>query len=224
MKLKKGGAEDLDALGFTARLQGYEVRDCIVVQRPYDERPIFVLILRKSLEGATLTDVFVREGRGVFDIDACRIATASWDQEAMKRVNTPGSGKFKTGTPPIGTFTRVNPGEPHDVTKGRFPSNLILLHSPSCVRGGEENTEQYCEPSCPVYMLDKQSGVLTSGVDCVRRKPALGSYNGGHTGKLAAGAVQITYGDSGGASRYFYQAGTEDELDTYLEALVRGSK
>ena len=48
--------------------------------------------------------------------------------------------------------------------------------------------------------LDAQTGTLTSGTNCVRTKPGDGYH--GRIGK--AGDVQVSYGDSGGASRFFY--------------------
>lgn len=66
--------------------------------------------------------------------------------------------------------------------KGRFPANVIFDK-----KAGK--------------MLDKQSGILKSGNGCIRRKE--GSFFE-HGGLGKAGDVQITYGDSGGASRFFY--------------------
>lgn len=68
--------------------------------------------------------------------------------------------------------------------EGRFPSNVIL---------DEESGK----------LLDLQSGTLTSGVNCVRTKERRFLEHGG-VGH--AGDVQTTYGDSGGASRFFYCA------------------
>jgi len=65
---------------------------------------------------------------------------------------------------------------------GRWPANLLL---------DEEAAAQ----------LDAQTGILTSGTNCVRRKEGHFLEHGG-LGK--AGDVQTTYGDSGGASRFFY--------------------
>ena len=52
------------------------------------------------------------------------------------------------------------------------------------------------------YQLDEQTGTLTSGNNNVRTKPGDG-YHGG-IGK--AGDAQVSYGDCGGASRFFYCA------------------
>jgi site-specific DNA-methyltransferase (adenine-specific) len=66
-------------------------------------------------------------------------------------------------------------------TKGRWPANLLL---------DEDAAAQ----------LDEQTGALTSGSNNVRTKPG----DGYHGGMGKAGDVQVSYGDSGGASRFFY--------------------
>jgi site-specific DNA-methyltransferase (adenine-specific) len=65
---------------------------------------------------------------------------------------------------------------------GRWPTNLLL---------DEEAATQ----------LDEQTGTLSSGTNCIRRKEGAFLEHGG-LGK--AGDLQVTYGDSGGASRFFY--------------------
>jgi hypothetical protein len=42
-------------------------------------------------------------------------------------------------------------------TAGRWPSNVVLTHSPT-------DPEDGCEPSCPVAELDAQSGHQRDGV------------------------------------------------------------
>jgi site-specific DNA-methyltransferase (adenine-specific) len=64
---------------------------------------------------------------------------------------------------------------------GRWPTNLLL----------DEDA---------AGLLDVQTGVLKSGSNCIRTKAGTGYH--GNIGK--AGDVQTTYGDSGGASRFFY--------------------
>ncbi len=64
---------------------------------------------------------------------------------------------------------------------GRWPANLLLDEDAASV-------------------LDAQTGTLTSGTNCVRTK----SGDGYHGGIGKPGDVQVSYGDSGGASRFFY--------------------
>lgn len=68
--------------------------------------------------------------------------------------------------------------------QGRFPANVIL---------DEEAAK----------MLDEQSGILKSGSNNIRRKE--GSFVE-HGGLGKAGDIQVSYGDIGGASRFFYCA------------------
>jgi DNA modification methylase len=87
------------------------------------------------------------------------------------------------------------------VDKGRWPSNVILSHHPDCVLT-ETNEEWKCVDGCPIKEMDDQSGILTSGL-----------MQGAHKGFGARGiygtsgfSESPTYGDSGGASRFFYCA------------------
>lgn len=66
-------------------------------------------------------------------------------------------------------------------TKGRWPANLLFDKDAA-------------------GQLDEQTGTLTSGSNNVRTKPG----DGYHGGMGKAGDAQVAYGDSGGASRFFY--------------------
>jgi site-specific DNA-methyltransferase (adenine-specific) len=70
---------------------------------------------------------------------------------------------------------------PFEQPSGRFPANLLL----------DEDTAQ---------QLDSQTGTLKSGTNCVRTKPG----DGYHGGMGQAGDVQVSYGDAGDTSRFFY--------------------
>lgn len=76
--------------------------------------------------------------------------------------------------------------------KGRWPANFIIL---------DKQAKE---------ALDRQSGLLKSGDNCIRTKSGEGYH--GNMGK--AGDVQISYGDSGGASRFFFNVQNQiDEAD-----------
>ena len=66
-------------------------------------------------------------------------------------------------------------------TKGRWPANVLLDKDAAA-------------------QLDDQTGTLTSGSNNVRTKAG----DGYHGGMGKAGDAQVAYGDSGGASRFFY--------------------
>lgn len=67
-----------------------------------------------------------------------------------------------------------------------------------------------CHADCPVSLLDAQTGVLKSGTGAVKRRSSSDHDGNGGTalGKESRpeGTEMISYGDEGGASRFFYQA------------------
>ncbi|MCH7489896.1 MAG: hypothetical protein IID05_04295 [Gemmatimonadetes bacterium] len=84
-----------------------------------------------------------------------------------------------------------------------------------------ETVERWaCVPGCPVRALDDQAGETTSpGHPVIKRETAAG-YQGMTYGKesRAAGTEMITYGDTGGPSRFFYTAkASRGEKDKGLE-------
>lgn len=96
---------------------------------------------------------------------------------------------------------------------GRWPSNLILSHARGCRRQGRG---WVCAQGCPVRKLDEQSGVRTSGGGNIRRIP----WSGFHGGDGVTGMPEISYADSGGASRFFPQFDGPEELRQWLISLV----
>jgi site-specific DNA-methyltransferase (adenine-specific) len=92
-------------------------------------------------------------------------------------------------------------------TLGRWPANVILSHAPDC---GEE-----CAPGCPCAAMDAQSGVRTSG-------KMEGMQRGwGFHGIYGEGGLTpaTSYGDTGGASRFFNQLPIEaDDLVPFFYA------
>lgn len=72
--------------------------------------------------------------------------------------------------------------------------------------GLETVSNWICHPSCPVRLLDEQSGNLKSGTGAVKRSTAKG-YQPSAFGKesRSVGSPNVEYGDSGGASRFFPQ-------------------
>lgn len=82
---------------------------------------------------------------------------------------------------------------------GRFPANVII---------NDEHTEE---------ILNTHSGTLKSGSNNVRRKE--GSFLE-HGGLGKSGDLQISYGDCGGASRFFYCAkasrSEKEEFNTHI--------
>lgn len=141
------------------------------------------ILVRKPLDGTVAANV-QKHGTGALNIDGCRIGVSPADSAAMERCNTSGSGRFhaSTGT----SYGRPSPSGPLDTSQGRWPANLTL----------DEEAAR---------MLDEQSG----------DRPGFsgGGTNGaGFRREYVNGARADTelpahyYGDSGGASRFFYVA------------------
>lgn len=109
-----------------------------------------------------------------------------------KRVlgSPPKAANQKYGARPASAADESTAG--YDANVGRWPANFALSHSDEC---GEA-----CADACPVKMLDEQSGLTKSGIE---RQPR-------GTGGMWTGVTNTPcgpqYGDSGGASRFFYQA------------------
>jgi hypothetical protein len=72
-----------------------------------------------------------------------------------------------------------------------------------------------CTDACPVAVLDIQSGSLTSGTGAVKRassKDRTGNRSATYGAESRAEGTPIpTYGDTGGASRFFKQLGGRDQ-------------
>lgn len=146
-----------------------------------------ILLARKPLEG-TVAENVLRHGAGGLNVAATLVGTSK-EVPASPRRAEQGAAYGD-----LGNARGDEQGFDPDV--GRWPANLLLSHGDGC---GEE-----CAPGCPVALLDEQTGVLTSGLmRAGTRRTQDGGYSGGFP-EVAAG--RDTYGDSGGASRFFYTA------------------
>lgn len=140
-----------------------------------------IIIARKPIEG-TLAENAIKHKCGCINIDKCRVPLQSIDSSQLRTMH-------RTQKENTGWGMNCNSNDVATVVseKGRWPANVILSHS--------EN----CKEECIGFKLDKQSGHLKSGTNCARTKD--GSFVEHSLGK--AGDVQTTYGDEGGASRFF---------------------
>lgn len=177
-------------------------------------KPAFepVIVARKPLRGTVAANVLAY-GTGALNIDACRVPHQTVDggnlatNPHLRGTKVRGAGKataFGTG------------GEEVSLTEpsGRFPANVLLDESQA-------------------EALDAQTGTLTSGTGAVKR--ASSADRAGNRGAALGaesrpeGTPMVSYGDSGGASRYFptfrYEAkapGSErPEVDGMMHATVK---
>jgi DNA modification methylase len=144
-----------------------------------------IVMARKPLAGTVSRNV-LEHGTGALNVDGCRIGT-----DPIKSRKDGGFG---------GNFMddewEPDPLTPYQEHAGRWPANITLSHLPECetLRGNH-----LCVDDCPVAELDRQSGELTS--QSTRNAPT-----GSNGGFMGAGSSEGTYGDTGGASRFFYTA------------------
>ncbi len=144
-------------------------------------KPAFepIILAMKPLDG-TFANNALKHGVAGLNIDGSRIGYQSDDDKDKAGIGFKGAIlKPEDGW----NSNKVNRTE-FDQSKGRFPANVIL----------DEEAGQ---------VLDEQSGTLKSGDNCIRTK--VGSFLE-HGGLGKVGDAQTTYGDSGGASRFFYCA------------------
>jgi site-specific DNA-methyltransferase (adenine-specific) len=148
-----------------------------------------VVMARKPLEENTVVDNVLKWGTGGINIDESRIST---DEDQRRPSKGGENGLNNTNTFKI----RERTVEEQPKHEGRFPANLIL---------DEEAGE----------MLDEQTGVLSSGfmkagtARLMSDNPNKNTYGKWNPDTVA----NDTYGDSGGASRFFYSPETDNIND-----------
>jgi hypothetical protein len=108
-------------LGVVLRRGGLHVRDAVAILGP-GPRIDLAYIVRAPLEG-TVVESIVRKGTGVLHIDACRVeSTKQTAAGTIGGYQGASDGHYAHGT-----------GRRYDST-GRWPPNLLLVHSKGCIR------------------------------------------------------------------------------------------
>ncbi len=141
-----------------------------------------ICLARKPLAEATIAANVLAWGTGGLNVDGCRIGTEPpAARNALKKIIR--GGRFHSGAEADKEMSHYNP------TQGRFPANILLDEEAAA-------------------MLDEQSGRLASG-----KAPATGFVRHSDKHRNAYGRFEgqraeptTLYGDSGGASRFFYVA------------------
>ena len=141
-----------------------------------------IILARKPLAGTVAQNV-ERHGTGALNIDGCRIATSDNLNGGAYSPETD-AGRIRRWEG--GEFKR-KPGE-FSQPEGRWPANVVLDEDAAA-------------------MLDDQSGEHPSGKMHAFYSPGREAPVRTVTGRSRAGyMVSETYGDTGGASRFFYTA------------------
>ncbi|HUR74425.1 MAG TPA: site-specific DNA-methyltransferase [Sporichthya sp.] len=147
-----------------------------------------MVLARKPFTG-TVIETVLGHGTGALNIAACRVEPTG---ESCPRVGEVSQERRYTDRG--GTDFAPLPGVRGGAPEGRWPTNLVFTHSALCVEGGP------CEPDCPVAELDRQSGQRANGK---MRAGTVRANRDGWAGPMPATTSTETYGDVGGASRYF---------------------
>lgn len=126
-------------------------------------------------------------------IDECRIGV---DELSYRSRGAKGlvDQHFKHGDRPYAAGL-PNREELEKTVTGRWPANLLLSHHPEC--NGE------CHPECAVQMLDEQSGESKGKASGYDFNPSNNNNPAHFVNNIKSG---VHYGDTGGASRFFYVA------------------
>lgn len=161
-------------------------------------KPAFepVVMARKRLTGTVAANVLAH-GTGAINVDGCRIGTsksvpASAPKDRPAQI-AKGAGRGRT---------MDTTGFDHNI--GRWPANVLL----------DEEAAR---------MLDEQSGTLTSSfAGGVLNRGATTGSGMGYASSSSSSVVAPGYGDSGGASRFFYTAkASTSERERGLEHRAR---
>lgn len=208
------GARTVDLMGLSIRMSGFELRDTLawirgdgmpkgqevsraMTRKGYDAtdaaqwedwhsalKPSVepIVLARKPLEG-TLIENVASHGTGAMNMGACRIAAYGRPLLEVCINGNQDTGVFKNGKGSVSVGS---------TDLGRFPANVIMDEEAAAA-------------------MDEQSGTLTSGKEKVgghsrNQPPGEGIFGGGKGLWSEAGDAGTLYGDSGGASRFFYCA------------------
>jgi site-specific DNA-methyltransferase (adenine-specific) len=140
------------------------------------------ILVRKPIQG-TVAACVLKHGTGALNIDATRIGTTV---ETWPATRSGGGGYMVKHRGDKGPTEATGAAPP-----GRWPANVILSHG-ECADG-------ICAESCPVRMLDEQSGDTGANGGGVNRASRARQSGFGMT---AGPSVECD--NSGGASRFFY--------------------
>ena len=194
-----GGTRTYHRLACAVEDAGFEIRDSIhwIYGQGFPKgknnlKPAHepILLARKPLGEKTVATNVLKHGTGGLNIDGGRIGlTGSENPNAVQKDFTRmGYHGAEEGTEAVPTYN----------TGGRWPANLILQHGDDC-------SDDQCVPGCPVAGLDGQSGNRPGGkFPAARTENAI--YGGGKGTSLDQKGGPRSMKDTGGASRFFYQA------------------
>lgn len=228
---------------------GFEVRDCLLALGTGVVHRIW--LLRKPCSEATVAAQVLLTGTGALWIDGCRVASSGdhkrpfqpcrFDRDTYWKKQTPFQPTNAEGRWPSNLLLVHMPGcilvgtreddvsTPVAFVAGSDKAKAVSYYGDGLNDKDHENRTTSvdvwaCEPGCLVEVLEKQS--LAGGMHPAGSprgyKPSevKPGYSGGWTKDQPYGGLR--HGDSGGASRFFPQFGSEEDLDGWLTRLLLG--
>ena len=155
-------------------------------------KPAFepIVLARKPLAEKTVARNVLAHGTGAINIDGCRVGMSDADREAAKVPQPTIRPGDKDSGHALGSGEGRNGATFEPAPAGRWPANVLLDHHAA-------------------EALDQQSGTTKgSGKQTVTARPRLESWRvtEGRGDRLGQVEAVDNYGDSGGASRFFYSA------------------
>jgi len=193
--LAMGGTRTFHRLASVIEDSGLEIRDCLMwlygsgFPKSHNHfgiegygtalKPAWepIIMAMKRCDG-TFAQNAEKWGQAGINIDECRIGFHEYSQEEWTR-----KGLARV----TGNTYGEHKSFASELPKGRWPANVIL---------DEEAAKR----------LDEMNGNLKSGDPGIRRKPHSGTERIGQLKNHPIGHKQTGFGDSGGASRFFYCA------------------
>lgn len=158
-----------------------------------------IVLARKPLSEPTVAENVIKWGCGGLNIDACRVGINHWTKKD--------GAKSGSDNGHIGQLKNRQAGVVRESNMGRWPSNIILSHSPSC--------NGACVEGCAVRELDGQSGERPSGGGLNGKFGGVfsSSYDENGEHKQVTDRESKLYFDQGGASRFYHTAEWDIEQD-----------
>ena len=185
-----------------------------------------ICVARKPISEKTVAENVLKWGTGGINVDGCRVGS-----ETISVHNAP-KGTFAGGDEDRGSDTNsyrehegrfpaniileclcdevidggyIKSGSSNRTDKGIVTGNLGFSRGTEIVRNTK--IDIHTNPMCPCYLMDEQSGTLKSGKMGPQHKRHTDGSPNGIYGKFNPNhELGETYGDKGGASRFFYQA------------------
>lgn len=152
-----------------------------------------ICLARKPLSESNVAANVLRWGTGALNIDGSRIGVNHWTKKDGERSGST-SGHLQQ-------IANREAGVTRESNQGRWPANVILAHDPNC--------DGACVVGCPMMELDRQSGEVGGGFGISGGDP---EGKGIYGKSFPRGNRQtVGFGDSGGASRFYYIAEWSDD-------------